>query len=277
MVVRSRPLDAEKSSQRRDRLLTARISILDGTHRPRSPSGRMLRAGRWRDRARPTPVRITRTSSRTTLSEALQRLEVGSRCTRPANRFGGYNRAADNASCVPARQGPGAVGDDDGDPPGPVAAEPAAVEVRPRSPSASVVRSAWDPNLVALSDDQLTRLKIILDECGMAVLAIASPIGMVDVAEPIEYELKAARRRDQRRPRARHRFGQPNVGVQAGPVAQVLGRGRLQDGQHVGQQEQGAEDGLDQRQRDDDDGRSPRHPPAVPQQRQHGSSLAPRR
>lgn len=51
------------------------------------------------------------------------------------------------------------------------------------------VRSAWDTNIVELSDDQLSRLKIILDERGMGVSAIASPIGKVDVAEPIEYEL----------------------------------------------------------------------------------------
>ncbi len=52
------------------------------------------------------------------------------------------------------------------------------------------VRSAWDTNIVELSDDQLSRLKIILTERGMGVSAIASPIGKVDVAEPIEAELK---------------------------------------------------------------------------------------
>jgi sugar phosphate isomerase/epimerase len=52
------------------------------------------------------------------------------------------------------------------------------------------VRSAWDTNIVELTDDQLSRLKIILTDRGMGVSAIASPIGKVDVAEPIEAELK---------------------------------------------------------------------------------------
>lgn len=52
------------------------------------------------------------------------------------------------------------------------------------------VRSAWGTNIVELTDDQLSRLKIILQERGMGVSAIASPIGKVDVAEPIEAELK---------------------------------------------------------------------------------------
>ncbi len=52
------------------------------------------------------------------------------------------------------------------------------------------VRSAWGTNIVELTDDQLSRLKIILQDRGMGVSAIASPIGKVDVAQPIEAELK---------------------------------------------------------------------------------------
>lgn len=52
------------------------------------------------------------------------------------------------------------------------------------------VRSAWGTNIVELDPDRLAQLKIILDQRGMAVSAIASPIGKVDVAQPIAAELK---------------------------------------------------------------------------------------
>lgn len=51
------------------------------------------------------------------------------------------------------------------------------------------VRSAWGTNIVELSADRLADLKVILTERGIGVSAIASPIGKVDVAEPISAEL----------------------------------------------------------------------------------------
>jgi len=44
------------------------------------------------------------------------------------------------------------------------------------------VRSAWNTNIVDLSDDQLDQLATILKGRQMAVSAIASPIGKVDIA-----------------------------------------------------------------------------------------------
>ncbi|MEN2737065.1 sugar phosphate isomerase/epimerase family protein [Microbacterium sp. X-17] len=52
------------------------------------------------------------------------------------------------------------------------------------------VRSAWGVNIVDLDDAQLDRLAGILAERGMRVSAIASPIGKVDVALPIEHEVE---------------------------------------------------------------------------------------
>lgn len=51
------------------------------------------------------------------------------------------------------------------------------------------VRSAWGTNIVDLTEEELARLDGILREHGMGVSAIASPIGKVDVAEPVEYEV----------------------------------------------------------------------------------------
>ncbi|GAB3745804.1 sugar phosphate isomerase/epimerase family protein [Microlunatus parietis] len=51
------------------------------------------------------------------------------------------------------------------------------------------VRSAWGTNVVEFDDDQLSRLKTVLIEREMGVSAIASPIGKVEVAAPIENEL----------------------------------------------------------------------------------------
>ena len=51
------------------------------------------------------------------------------------------------------------------------------------------VRSAWGTNVVDLGADDTRRLKTILDERGLAVSAVASPIGKVDAALPVEHEL----------------------------------------------------------------------------------------
>jgi sugar phosphate isomerase/epimerase len=51
------------------------------------------------------------------------------------------------------------------------------------------VRSAWGTNAVDFSADQLAELRRILVERGMGVSAIASPIGKVDIALPIEHEV----------------------------------------------------------------------------------------
>lgn len=52
------------------------------------------------------------------------------------------------------------------------------------------VRSAWGTNVVDLSEEQLAELKKILDEAGLKVSAIASPIGKVDVDLPVEHEVE---------------------------------------------------------------------------------------
>lgn len=52
------------------------------------------------------------------------------------------------------------------------------------------VRSAWGTNIVDLSEEQLAELKGVLDEAGLKVSAIASPIGKVDVALPVEHEVE---------------------------------------------------------------------------------------
>jgi len=51
------------------------------------------------------------------------------------------------------------------------------------------VRSAWGVNIVELSEAQLVELKAVLDARGMAVSAIASPIGKVSVELPVAHEL----------------------------------------------------------------------------------------
>jgi sugar phosphate isomerase/epimerase len=52
------------------------------------------------------------------------------------------------------------------------------------------VRSAWGTNVVDFTDDQLAELARILADRSMAVSAIASPIGKVDVALPVEHEVE---------------------------------------------------------------------------------------
>lgn len=55
------------------------------------------------------------------------------------------------------------------------------------------VRSAWGTNVSELEQDQVVRLKEILDEKGLKVSAVASPIGKVDVTLPLEHELSRLR------------------------------------------------------------------------------------
>jgi sugar phosphate isomerase/epimerase len=51
------------------------------------------------------------------------------------------------------------------------------------------VRSAWGTNVVELTDDQLSVLGRLISERGMAVSAIASPLGKVDYQSPFNAEL----------------------------------------------------------------------------------------
>ena len=55
------------------------------------------------------------------------------------------------------------------------------------------VRSAWGTNVSELEPEQVARLKEILDEKGLKVSAVASPIGKVDVSLPVEHELERLR------------------------------------------------------------------------------------
>lgn len=52
------------------------------------------------------------------------------------------------------------------------------------------VRSAWGVNIVDLDAAQLDRLAAVFEERGMGVSAIASPVGKVDVALPVEHEVE---------------------------------------------------------------------------------------
>ncbi len=65
------------------------------------------------------------------------------------------------------------------------------------------VRSAWDTNVVDLSAEQLDRMATVIKAQDMAVSAVASPIGKVDVAGDPEAELV----RLSRAITAAHRFG----------------------------------------------------------------------
>jgi sugar phosphate isomerase/epimerase len=65
------------------------------------------------------------------------------------------------------------------------------------------VRSAWHTNVVELSDDQLDRLGDLIAQRDMAVSAIASPVGKVDVFSDSGAELDRLRRAV----RAAHRLG----------------------------------------------------------------------
>ncbi|MDP9982592.1 sugar phosphate isomerase/epimerase [Pseudarthrobacter oxydans] len=55
------------------------------------------------------------------------------------------------------------------------------------------VRSAWGTNVSELEPKQVAALKDILDEKGLKVSAVASPIGKVDVSLPVEHELARLR------------------------------------------------------------------------------------
>jgi sugar phosphate isomerase/epimerase len=52
------------------------------------------------------------------------------------------------------------------------------------------VRSAWGSNVVDFTDEQLAELKRTFAERSMAVSAIASPIGKVDISLPVEHEVE---------------------------------------------------------------------------------------
>ncbi|GIF75028.1 sugar phosphate isomerase/epimerase family protein [Asanoa siamensis] len=56
------------------------------------------------------------------------------------------------------------------------------------------LRSAWNVNVVDLDDEQLTKIKKILEERDMAVSAIASPIGKVSITDDPEGERDRLRR-----------------------------------------------------------------------------------
>lgn len=55
------------------------------------------------------------------------------------------------------------------------------------------VRSAWGTNVSELAPADVERLKAILDEKGLKVSAVASPIGKVDVTLPVEHEVARLR------------------------------------------------------------------------------------
>ena len=51
-------------------------------------------------------------------------------------------------------------------------------------------RSAWGTNVADLDDERVAAVRAVLERRGMRVSAIASPIGKVDIAAPIDDELK---------------------------------------------------------------------------------------
>lgn len=55
------------------------------------------------------------------------------------------------------------------------------------------VRSAWGTNVSELEPEKVERLKAILDEKGLKVSAVASPIGKIGVSVPVEHELARLR------------------------------------------------------------------------------------
>jgi len=71
------------------------------------------------------------------------------------------------------------------------------------------VRSAWGTNVVDLADDQLSALAALLDRERMAVSAVASPIGKVDVSLDADLEVD----RLGRIIRVAHALGTPNIRV----------------------------------------------------------------
>jgi sugar phosphate isomerase/epimerase len=71
------------------------------------------------------------------------------------------------------------------------------------------VRSAWNTNVVEMSDEQLDELAGLIDGRGMAVSAIASPVGKVDIAGDPVAELN----RLKRAVNAAHRLGSRYIRV----------------------------------------------------------------
>lgn len=55
------------------------------------------------------------------------------------------------------------------------------------------VRSSWGTNVSELTPVDVVRLKALLDEKGLKVSAVASPIGKVEVSLPVEHELERLR------------------------------------------------------------------------------------
>jgi sugar phosphate isomerase/epimerase len=56
------------------------------------------------------------------------------------------------------------------------------------------LRSAWSVNVAELGDEQVASLRRILDDAGIRVSAIGSPIGKIDVNAPLAPELERMRR-----------------------------------------------------------------------------------
>jgi sugar phosphate isomerase/epimerase len=56
------------------------------------------------------------------------------------------------------------------------------------------LRSAWSVNVAELGDEQVASLRRILDDAGIRVSAIGSPIGKIDVNAPLVPELERMRR-----------------------------------------------------------------------------------
>lgn len=95
------------------------------------------------------------------------------------------------------------------------------------------VRSAWGVNVVDFDDEQVATLRSILTDAGMAVSAIGSPIGKVDVSLDPEHEVERLRRII----RVAHALETPNIrmfsfyrahGVSADAIRDdVMGRMRM--------------------------------------------------
>ncbi|MGB6455554.1 MAG: sugar phosphate isomerase/epimerase family protein [Streptosporangiaceae bacterium] len=56
------------------------------------------------------------------------------------------------------------------------------------------LRSAWSTNVADLDDTQVASLRRGLDDCGVRVSAIGSPIGKIEIDAPLEPELERLRR-----------------------------------------------------------------------------------
>jgi len=71
------------------------------------------------------------------------------------------------------------------------------------------LRGVWGKNVLALSDDEAATIKAALDERGMGVSAIGSPIGKIRIDEPFEPHLAEFRRALE----LAERFGSPNIRI----------------------------------------------------------------